>query len=66
MSSYLINDQFRFRALTPEGPVSGTGIIAKIFQVGQTHERHVRQADGNECMVFEAISPIEVLALEAA
>ncbi|MDX9995703.1 MAG: hypothetical protein RBS28_10305 [Rhodocyclaceae bacterium] len=66
MSAFHLNDQVRFRTLTPDGPLSGSGIIAKIFPAGQSHWLHVRQDDGNVRMLFEATTRIEVMEPEAA
>ena len=66
MSALHLNDQVRFRTMTPEGLLIGSGIIAKIFPAGQSHWLHVRQDDGNTRMLFEATTQIEVIELEAA
>lgn len=66
MSAFRINDHVHFRTMTPDGPLSGSGIVAKIFPAGQSHWLHVRQEDGHVRMLFEATTQIEVLELEAA
>ena len=66
MSAFRINDQIRFRTLTPDGPYIGTGQVIKVLPGGLSHWLHVRQGDGNIRMLFEATTQIEVLELEAA
>ena len=66
MSAFHINDQIRFRTLTPEGPFTGTGKVVNINPVGYSHWLHVLQEDGHVRMLFEATTQIEVLELEAA
>lgn len=66
MSAFRINDHVRFRTRTPEGPLSGSGDIIKIFPAGQSYWLHVRQVDGSIRMLYEATTQIEVLELETA
>lgn len=66
MSAFRINDPIRFRTLTPDGPLSGTGEILKIFPSGKSYWLHVRQDDGAVRMLYEATTQVEVLELEAA
>ncbi len=66
MSAFRINDHVRFRTRTPEGPLSGSGEIIKVFPAGLSHWLHVRQADGSVRMLHEATTEVEVLELEAA
>jgi hypothetical protein len=66
MSAFRINDQIRFRTLTPDGPYASTGQVIKILPGGESHWLHVRQDDGNVRMLFEATTQIDVLELEAA
>jgi len=66
MSSFRVADHVRCRMITPDGPLSITGEIVKIFPAGQSHWLHVRQGDGAVRMVYEATTQIESLELEAA
>lgn len=66
MSAFRISDHIRFRTITPDGPLSGTGEVIKIFPGGESHWIHVRQGDGHIRMLFEATTQIDVLELEAA
>ena len=50
---------------TPDGPLSITGEIVKIFPAGQSYWLHVRQGDGAVRMVYEATTQIDALELEA-
>lgn len=65
MSAFRVNDHVRFRSLTPEGPLSGSGDILKIFPAGQSYWLHVRQGDGSIRMLYEATTQIEILEPEA-
>lgn len=66
MSSFRVADHVRCRMVTPDGPLSITGEIIKIFPAGQSYWLHVRQGDGAVRMVYEATTQIETLELEAA
>ncbi len=66
MSQFCIDEQIRFRVMTAEGPLNGTGQIIKIFPAGQSYWLHVRQEDGSVRMLFEATTRVERLELEAA
>lgn len=66
MSQFDINDHVRFRVMTPEGALTGSGQIIKVFAAGQSHWLHVRQDDGTVRMLYEATTQIEALELEAA
>lgn len=66
MSSFQVGNHIRFRTITSEGPMSGTGEVIKIFPTGQSHWIHVRQGDGNVRMLIEATTQIEILELETA
>ena len=66
MSAFRVADHVRCRMITPDGPLSVTGEIIKIFPSGQSHWLHVRQGDGAVRMIYEATTQIEVLELEAA
>ena len=46
MSALRIEDHVRCRMVTPDGPLSITGEIIKIFPAGQSYWLHVRQDDG--------------------
>lgn len=65
MSAFRVNDHVRFRSLTPEGPLSGSGDILKIFPAGQSYWLHVHQGDGSIRMLYEATTQIEILEPEA-
>lgn len=66
MSQFRLNDHVRFRVMTSEGALTGSGQIIKIFAAGQSHWLHVRQGDGAVRMLYEATTQIEALELEAA
>jgi hypothetical protein len=66
MSQFRLNDHVRFRVMTSEGALTGSGQIIKIFAVGQSHWLHVRQGDGAVRMLYEATTQIEALELEPA
>ena len=66
MSQFRINDHIRFRVMTAEGALTGSGQIIKSFPAGQSHWLHVRQSDGAVRMLYEATTQIEALELEAA
>lgn len=66
MSAFQVADHVRCRMITPDGPLSVTGEIIKIFPAGQSHWLHVRQGDGAVRMIYEATTQIEVLELQAA
>jgi hypothetical protein len=66
MTAFRINDHIRFRTLTTEGPVTGSGEILEILPAGKSHWLHVRQSDGSVRMLFEATTQAEALELEAA
>jgi hypothetical protein len=66
MSAFRIEDHVHCRMVTPDGPLSITGEIIKIFPAGQSFWLHVRQGDGAVRMVYEATTQIETLELEAA
>lgn len=66
MSGFRVADPVRFRTMTPDGPLSGAGVITKIFPTGTSYWLHVRQEDGSVRMLFEATTTIDVLELEAA
>jgi hypothetical protein len=66
MSAFRIEDHVRCRMVTPDGPLSITGQIIKIFPAGQSYWLHIRQDDGAVRMVYEATSQINALELEAA
>ena len=66
MSQFRINDHVRFRVMTAEGALTGSGQIIKIFAAGQSHWLHVRQGDGAVRMLYEATTQIEAQELEAA
>ena len=65
MSSFRVADHVRCRMITPDGPLSITGEIVKIFPAGQSYWLHVRQGDGAVRMVYEATTQIDALELEA-
>lgn len=65
MSSFRVADHVSCRMITPDGPLSITGEIVKIFPAGQSHWLHIRQRDGAVRMVYEATTQIDVLELEA-
>ena len=65
MSSFRVADHVRCRMITPDGPLSITGEIVKIFPEGQSHWLHVRQGDGAVRMVYEATTLIDALEPEA-
>ena len=66
MSQFRITDHVRFRVMTSEGSLTGSGQIIMIFAAGQSHWLHVRQGDGAVRMLYEATTQIEALELEAA
>jgi hypothetical protein len=66
MSAFRIEDHVRCRMVTPDGPLSTTGQIIKIYPAGQSYWLHIRQDDGAVRMVYEATTQIEILELEAA
>jgi hypothetical protein len=66
MSAFRIEDHVRCRMITPDGPLSITGQIIKIFPAGQSYWLHIRQDDGGVRMVYEATTQIESLELETA
>jgi hypothetical protein len=66
MSAFRIEDHVRCRMVTPDGPLSITGQIIKIFPAGQSYWLHIRQDDGTVRMVYEATTQINALELEAA
>lgn len=66
MSAFRVNDHVRFRTRTPDGPLTGSGEIIKIFPSGQSHWLHIRQGDGSVRMLYEATTQVDVLELEAA
>lgn len=66
MSVLHVDDQVQFRTMTPDGPLSGTGRIIKIFPAGQSCWLHVRQEDGHIRMLYEATATVDVVDLEAA
>ena len=66
MSAFAINDHVSFRTMTPEGPLSGRGLIIKIFQAGQSHWLHIKQDDGSVRMLLEATTTVDVLEFETA
>jgi hypothetical protein len=66
MSQFRINDHVRFRVMTSEGALTGSGQVIKVFPAGQSHWLHVRQGNGAVRMLYEATTQIEALELEAA
>ena len=66
MSAFQLNDHVRYLPLTPEGPLSGSGVVTRILPGGHSHWLHVQQDDGHVRMLFEATTVIEVVELEAA
>lgn len=66
MSQYQINDLIRFRVMTADGALTGSGQIIKIFPTGQSYWLHVRQDDGTIRMLYETTTRIERLEPEAA
>lgn len=66
MSQFRINDHVRFRVMTSEGTLTGSGQVIKIFAARQSHWLHVRQGDGAVRMLYEATAQIEALELDAA
>lgn len=63
MTTFRVADHVRCRMITPDGPLSITGQIIKIFPGGQSHWLHVRQEDGAVRMIYEATTQIDVLGL---
>lgn len=66
MSAFRIEDHVRCRMITPDGPLTITGRVSKIFPAGQSYWLHIRQDDGAVRMVYEATTQIESLELETA
>jgi hypothetical protein len=66
MSAFRIEDHVRCRMITPDGPLSITGQIIRIFPAGQSNWLHIRQDDGAVRMIYEATSQIDALELESA
>ena len=67
MSAFRINDHVRFRIITAEGPLTGSGRVIKIFSAGKSYWLHVQQDDGSGIrMLFEATTQIETLDIEVA
>ncbi len=66
MSAFKVQDHVQFRTLTPDGPMTGSGQIVKIFPTGQSHWLHIKQVDGSVRMLLEATTTVDVLELEPA
>jgi hypothetical protein len=66
MSAFRINDRIRFRIMTADGSLTGTGNVIKIFPAGQSFWLHVRQDDGSIRMIFEATTKIDVHEVDTA
>lgn len=66
MFAFQLHDHVRFRTMTPDGQIAGSGVITRIMPAGHSRWLHVRQEDGHVRMLFEATTQIEVMELAAA
>ncbi len=65
-STFKINDEITFSAMTPDGRIHGSGKIVAIFPGARSYWLHVLQPEGTIRMLFEATANIQIQEAQAA